>query len=72
MGSGSKLMAWVSGESITAVKINSENTGKYTNYHCEHTGGKTAINAPYHFMHQTSGRIMHLRTKGDCILVGRR
>ncbi|MCB5288272.1 MAG: hypothetical protein LHW64_10795 [Candidatus Cloacimonetes bacterium] len=57
-------MAWVTGELITAAKLNSENTGKYTNYHCEHTAGKASINATYTYMHQTTGRILYLRTKG--------
>ncbi len=57
-------MSWSKGDLITATKLNSENTGKYTNYSCEDTWGKASVNATYHFIHQTTGRFMYLRTTG--------
>lgn len=57
-------MAWTKGDLITASKLNAENTGKNTQYNCESPNGKTSVNAAYHYMHQTTGRIMYLRTTG--------
>ena len=64
MGSSSKLMAWTKGELITAVKLNAENKGKNTRYYCETDWTQTSVNAAYHYMHQTTGRIMYLSTSG--------
>lgn len=57
-------MAWMQGDLITAAKLNSENTNIKNAYSCASDWGKTSVNSPYHFMHQTTGRIMYLRTTG--------
>ena len=57
-------MAFTQGEIITASKLNTENSTKHSSYGCEDAWGKTSVNTPWFFLHQTSGRIMYLRTKG--------
>ena len=57
-------MSWSKGESITAARLNTENGAKESVYSCSSTGGKTSVNSPWHYMHQTTGRIMQLRTTG--------
>lgn len=57
-------MAFTQGEKITASKLNTENSTKNSSYSCSDDWGKTSVNTPWFYLHQTSGRIMYLRTTG--------
>lgn len=57
-------MAWSTGDLITAAKLNSENSGKFANYYSYDGWGSTSVTSDWHYIHQTTGRIMYLRSSG--------
>lgn len=57
-------MAWTQGDSITAAKLNAENTNIHGNHYVSSPGGKDNAYASYYFCHNRTGRIMYISTTG--------